>query len=260
MLSIQGSRGHVASWAEASSAASLLAREPLRAAEAACAPVVHIIDPDGDAERLAGWLKAAGLGVRDHATLADFMEDYANDTPGCLVVDARIAGGTEVDLATFVRRLGVDCPIVMTACGADVSTAVLAMKTGAVDFVEKPLREPAILAAIACALQIGGERRQIAERRAKLNAYFATLTQRERQVMALVTTGKLNKQVAGDLGVSEITVKAHRGSVMRKMGARSIADLVRMADALGAAVSAAMGGSEQSAHRPFETAPARVAV
>lgn len=209
----------------------MLSTEALAAPRATS--VVHIVDLDDDAQLLSGWVTAAGLAARNYADLGDFADSEGREAPNCLVVDAAIAGGTQAELRSFVQRLGARCPVVVTSYGADVSTAVLAMKTGAVDFVMKPFCEHDILEAIDTAIRIDGERRQGAARRTELNARFATLSRRERQVMALVTTGRLNKQVAGDLGVSEITVKAHRGQVMRKMSARSVADLVRMADALG---------------------------
>lgn len=239
MMSIAATAGHVPSWPGALHAASLLGREPSRGEVPGAAPVVHIVDLDDDAKLLSGWVRAAGMGARNYAMLGDFMDAQGRDTPSCLVVDARIARGTHGDLGSLMQRLGARCPIVVTAYGADVPTAVLAMKTGAIDFVEKPFLQRDILEAIEAAIRIDGERRLAAARAAALNARFATLSRRERQVMALVTTGRLNKQVAGDLGLSEVTVKAHRGAAMRKMAARSVADLVRMADALGEMASAA---------------------
>jgi FixJ family two-component response regulator len=125
-------------------------------------------------------------------------------------------------------------PVVMIARGADVATAVFAMKAGAMDFVEKPFRDGEILATVEIALRADRERRAAVDRQGALRMRFETLSPREQQVMALVTTGLLNKQVAYELSLSEVTVKAHRGAAMRKMAARSLAELVRMADTLGA--------------------------
>jgi FixJ family two-component response regulator len=241
MTFIETFGGQARSWPSASPAAFSSRREPCRDGGAKCAaPTVHIVDLDDDAQQLSGWLLTAGLGWRNYAMLGDFMAAETHDAPGCLVIDAGIVRQSQTDLAAVLQRLGGRCPIVMTAYGADITTAVLAIKTGAIDFVEKPFRERDILVAVEAAIQVDRERRLVASRTAGLSASYATLTPRERQVMALVTTGKLNKQVAGDLDISEITVKAHRGSVMRKMGARSLADLVRMADALS---STAAGGA-----------------
>src|SRR5262249_17414297 len=151
----------------------------------------------------------------------------------CLVIDAQPPVIRGLEPQAILLPLAIQCPIIVTACQADVAMVVQAMKGGAIDFVEKPLREPDILAAVAAALEVDRAQRLIVSRRAELRARFATLTRREREVMSLVTIGKLNKQIGGDLGLSEITVKAHRGSVMRKMSAGSLAELVRMADALG---------------------------
>jgi len=197
----------------------------------AMTPIVHIVDLDGDARLLSDWVRTAGLSSRSYTVVDDFMDGQLADRPACLVIDCQFAGA-QADPASFLKRLAGRCPIVVTAYGADISVAVVAMKTGAIDFVEKPLREGDILRAINEAIRIDHAQREAARRRAGLEARFATLSARERQVMALVTAGLLNKQVAGELGISEITVKAHRGAVMRKMGARSLPDLVRMADAL----------------------------
>jgi FixJ family two-component response regulator len=142
-----------------------------------------------------------------------------------------------VDAHSIPTHCAQGYPIVVTAARADVAMAVKAMKSGAVDFVEKPLREQEIVTAVLGAIERDRQQRVVAARHAEWRTRFATLSPRERQVMKLVTAGKLNKQVGGELGLSEITVKAHRGAAMRKMKARSLADLVRMADAIGDALA-----------------------
>lgn len=199
--------------------------------------LVHVVDVDHVTRGLlAGWLDTAGIESVSYATLGALLSAERNERPGCLVIDAQVAAinelGTLTEAALSIRR-----PIVVIARQAGVTTAVRAMKAGAVDFVEKPLRQQEILAAIRCAVDVDRGQRAAASRRAQLHARFATLTRRQRQVMALVTAGKLNKQVGCALGLCEITIKAHRSAVMRKMGAHSLADLVRIAVALGESVA-----------------------
>lgn len=187
------------------------------------AGIVHLVGADEELEaRLTAWFMPAGLELRIYACLRDFVEAELAPQPGCLIVDAGEVASTRVN-----------CPSVAIARGAALQTVVNAMRHGAVDVFEHPLCEQAVMAAVHVAIDADRLQRLAAARAAELYARFNKLSLRERQVMALVTTGRLNKQVGGDLGLSEITIKAHRGSAMRKMGARSLADLVRMADAIG---------------------------
>jgi FixJ family two-component response regulator len=192
--------------------------------------IVHIVDFDAvTIARITQLLAASDLAARVHADAGAFDEDES-DMPGCILINARHGfPGPSI----LFERLNAELPKVVAADDADTRTVVSAMKAGAVDFLEKPLRERELLAAIEAAIGIDRERRRCDAGRDALRARFAGLSPRERQVMALVTQGLLNKQVAGDLGLSEVTVKVHRGSAMRKMGARTLADLVRMADAVG---------------------------
>jgi FixJ family two-component response regulator len=195
---------------------------------------VQIVEADQETQLLlTRWLAAAGIESRGHSHLGACLKAHRTDAPGCLVIDAQPSAISGLESQAILLPLSVRCPIVVMASEADIVMPPSANEIGAMALVRKPLREPEVVEAIRVALDVARRWHLIASRHAELCARFATLSPRERQVMALVTTGKLNKQVGGELGVSEITVKAHRGAAMRKMGARSLADLVRMADAIG---------------------------
>ena len=198
------------------------------------APVVHIIDDDASLRgALDSLFRSTGLQTRQYESVAAFMESPPSTTaPGCLVLDVRLPGMSGLDFQQRLEELGVRLPAVLMTGHGDIPMTVRAMKAGAVDFLAKPFRDQEMLDAVAAALARDEARRAESGRIDALRTAFATLSPRERQVMALVASGKMNKQVAGDLNLSEITVKIHRGAAMRKMGAKTLADLVRMAEAL----------------------------
>ena len=195
--------------------------------------VVHIVHSDAAAGAgFATLCRGAGIEAQVHASVQAFAEAELPDAPACLFLHVRNPSASELEaLAMRVSPVALP-PMIVIAERADVRTAVLAMKAGAIEFFERAPREQDLLDAIGTAIGMDRARRRLAVDCAALRAAALLLTERERQVMALVTQGLLNKQVAGELGITEITVKAHRGAVMRKMGARTLADLVRMADAL----------------------------
>jgi FixJ family two-component response regulator len=197
------------------------------------AAMVHIVDDDESLrEVLASLLRSVGLQTRTYASVSGFLNTKLADAPGCLVLDVRMPGSSGLDLQGQLDGLGIHLPVILMTGYGDIPMTVRGMKAGAVDFLTKPFRDQDMLDAVAAAISHDEARRVAAAADAALRQRFTTLSPRERQVMQLVATGLMNKQVAGDLGLSEITVKIHRGAAMRKMGARTLADLVRMAEAL----------------------------
>lgn len=195
--------------------------------------IVHIVDDDESLRRTMGSLcRSVGLQICTYGSAQEFLDAKRQDQEGCLVLDIRLPGISGLDFQSQLVELGIQLPVILITGHGDIPMTVRAMKAGAIDFLPKPFREQDLLDAIMRAIEKDRTRRTIEAESSVVRARFLTLSPRERQVMMLVTTGKLNKQVAGDLGVSEITVKVHRAAAMRKMGARTLADLVRMSDAL----------------------------
>lgn len=194
---------------------------------------VHIVDDDESIRlSLDSLFRSVGLATRLYGSTQDFLKADLQQGPCCLVLDVRLPGQSGLDFQQQLADSGTHIPVVMMTGHGDIPMSVRAMKAGAVDFLAKPFRDQEMLDAVTAAMAKDEARRVSDKGDAELRARFETLSPRERQVMALVTAGRMNKQVAGELNLSEITVKIHRGSAMRKMGAKTLADLVRMAEAL----------------------------
>ena len=195
--------------------------------------VVFVVDDDPSMRRsLETLLRSVGLDVRLFSSAQEFMQARRPDAPGCLVLDVRLPGMSGLAFQEELAKTGVALPVIFITGHGDVPMTVRAMKAGAVEFLTKPFDDQVLLDAIHAAIERDRARRRDAASRAALMARYHQLTERERQVMKLVVTGRVNKQIAADLGLSLVTVKVHRGQVMRKMLAKSVAELVRMADRL----------------------------
>jgi FixJ family two-component response regulator len=195
--------------------------------------VVHVVDDDAALRSaLEDLFATVGLATRTYATARDFLTSGFTDTPGCIIIDIRLPDMNGLAFQAKLTQAGVRLPVVMMTGYGDIPMTVRAMKGGAVDFLPKPFRDQDMIDAVLAAIERDRQRRDAEGHLSQIQQRFTTLSARQQQVMLLVTAGRLNKQVAGDLGISEVTTKIHRSLAMRKMGARTLADLVRMAEAL----------------------------
>jgi FixJ family two-component response regulator len=195
--------------------------------------VVYVVDDDASMRgALDNLVSSVGLEARLFASPQEFLQSKRPELPGCLVLDVRLPGISGLAFQQELAKIGIALPVIFLTGHADVPMSVRAMKAGAVEFLTKPFHDQELLDAIHAAIERDRARRREAAHLAALRARYEELTEREREVMKLVVTGRANKQIAAELGLSEVTVKVHRGQVMRKMSAKSVAELVRMADRL----------------------------
>jgi FixJ family two-component response regulator len=198
------------------------------------APIVFVVDDDASVrDALSSLFRSVGLQVELFGSAAEFLRRKPSDVPSCLVLDIRLPGMSGLDFQAQLAAAKIQIPIIIMTGHGDIPMSVRAMKAGASDFLAKPFRDQDMLDAVAAALRRDRQARDSERAVSSLRASYELLTTREREVMALVTAGLMNKRAAAELGLSEITVKIHRGHVMKKMNAKSLADLVRMAESLG---------------------------
>lgn len=206
---------------------------PAELSGSAGTPLVHVIDDDPSIRAsLDALFRSVGLSVITYASTHDFLAAPRDDRAGCLVLDVRLPGVSGLDFQAQLSTLEVRLPVILMTGHGDIPMSVRGMKAGAIDFLPKPFRDQDMLDAVAIAIDRDRANRAEAQNLDALRARFETLSKREKQVMALVSTGLMNKQIAHQLGLSEITVKIHRGGAMKKMGAKSLADLVKMSESL----------------------------
>jgi FixJ family two-component response regulator len=196
--------------------------------------IVFIIDDDESLrEGLKRLFRSVGLRSEGYPSGREFLESNIPDIPSCILLDVRMPGLSGLDFQAELNNADIHVPVVFMTGHGDIPMTVRAMKAGAVEFLTKPFRDQEILDAVQLSLKKDRERIENEKIAKGLKARFESLTSREREIMVLVTAGLMNKQIAAEIGLSDITVKVHRGNVMRKMNAKSLADLVRMAEALG---------------------------
>ena len=196
--------------------------------------IVYVVDDDQSMRVALTYLfRSMNLNVEVFGSAPELLQAKLADVPSCLVLDIRLPGVSGLEFQDDLARAGIRIPIVLMTGHGNIPMSVKAMKAGAVDFLTKPFHDQDMLDAVTRALERDRKRRESAKAATNLRGVFETLTRREREVMGLVTSGLMNKQIAGELNLSEITVKIHRGHIMRKMAAKSLPDLVRMAEMLG---------------------------
>jgi FixJ family two-component response regulator len=197
-------------------------------------PVVYVVDDHPDVrDGLQALFESVGLRSETFGSTAEFLKGSRGDQPSCLVLDVRLPGLSGLDFQTELSKAQIDTPIIFITGHGDIPMSVRAMKAGAIEFLTKPLREQDLLDAVRVALDADRAQREQKAKTAALRTRFDALSQREKEVMRLVCSGLMNKQAAAEISVSEITVKVHRHNLMRKLGAKSLPELVRMADMLG---------------------------
>ena len=196
-------------------------------------PIVYVVDDDASVrEALGNLLRSVGLRVEMFGSAPEFLQSKLPDVASCLILDIRLPRQSGLDFQAELAKADIHIPIIFMTGHGDIPMTVRAMKAGAIDFLTKPFRDQDMLDAVTAAIERDRVSRDEARVLSGLHARFATLTPREREVMALVTRGLMNKQIAAEIGIAEITVKIHRGHIMRKMTAKSLADLVKMAQLL----------------------------
>jgi FixJ family two-component response regulator len=197
-------------------------------------PVVFVIDDDASVrDGVADLIRSVGLDVESFGSAQEFLASQRPDAPGCIVLDVRLPGASGLEVQRELMKSSIHLPIIFISGHGDIPMSVRAMKSGAIEFLTKPLREQELLDAVQAGIEHDRARRREAKLVAELRERFKSLTSREHEVLALVVTGRPNKQIAAQLELSEQTVKVHRSQIMRKMRAKSLVDLVRMADKLG---------------------------
>jgi len=194
---------------------------------------VHIVDDDTLVrESIADLLRSLNYQVALYRSAAEFLANTLSEAPACLVVDVRLPGTSGLELQDYLARVNIRLPVILMTGFADIPMSVRGMKAGAIDFLTKPIRDQDLIDAVAAAIRSDQDHRRHMAEIGELQQRYGLLTPRERQVVALVASGLMNKQVASELSISEVTVKMHRGSAMRKLGAKSVARLARMAEVL----------------------------